>query len=1261
MSDPKKESGSELTGETADEEFQLTDQQRDALELDHNIAVTAGAGTGKTTTLKERYRRILTQNPDIDPDQVLTLTFTNNATNELRDRIRGVIDEELTDATDDTYRRWRRAKDGLADAYIHTIHGFCSRVLREFAVEASVNPDFDTLDEGEAAAVLDDATTAVLDHYSVTEPTAAEKSRLPVTELNEYQFVNRQWEIQDELATLTQLYSRSQLADVLQSLFSERPDSTTWADRWADESPATYLDFLADQMEVSIAPAEADQLIQTDTAQSEIATLLTLAEQELALPSDNTGYELLTELVSFLQETKAHESSANTIHRQQFLYLLADGITTNSGSRYSREYDYLGTKGDWTDAGLEAEREQLKTALNSLADLIEPEDRNLDHDPLLAQNGARAAIALSRVFQVVRAEYERRKDNQSALDYSDLITKTTDFLHDHDRARTTLREQFAYIMLDEVQDTDPRQWQLIRLLSGEDPSKFDGGNVFIIGDEKQSIFRFRDADVTQFQTTQKTLVEDAPPSADPALDLTGNFRTVEETLTTINELFDRVFQPAAGGVPTAEGEHSRPATDDLYESFEAAPQALTPQRTNGTAVEGHVEYIIAPSEAETDVALGLADSWYTNDQFVSTAQREARAVAARLTQLFNNGPEVYDPDAEEYTSIEPKHVVLLFRSAKRTKAFERAFENVTPSIPYTNLSGGNYLETPELRPLINLLRVCEDPYADIPLYGVLRSPLFGFTDGELATARQPDTPLWDSLKDASEELQQARTRLDNWRSVVASDDATEIHRWSTLISRVLDETGYLIGIGADTRPRQAVANVEKFREQLRTWEEGSAQSVTALLDRIEQERTRSDDPGEATIPGDIEGVQLRTIHSAKGLEFPVVIIPEVTRQFNLRSSIPSGHFERIDDEPVLGLKAPDPDAVYETTKTATYRHLRDQHRQRERAEQRRLLYVAATRARDHLIFTGTHSVNVDSKSGLADAGRRNGDWAEPWYWTDWLQPLLLDVENLTETLASERSTTESLGDGQYTISRPQAPVNWQSATTETTVATNLEIAAPPDHTQPQQLSATEFRDRLADVQDRPALLTAAATGQASETGKNTISELDGDTIGTIVHKLCELEPPRSEWRSIIRRQVSNPESLTDSAVETISSHAETGLAALREIESEHPVISRHDEVTVTLDRDTIQVVGDIDHLVVTADGYLVVDYKTSSIGGQSIQELTEHYLTQLLAYAGALIQDDQTAEQIVIALVFTDVRMVKTRTLTAGEVKRLLSWAESVL
>lgn len=1243
-------------GDTTEDELSLTPEQEAALALDRNIAITAGAGTGKTTTLKERYREILTQHRDVSPTEVLTLTFTTDATNEMRDRIREVIDEELAAAGTDTYGRWRRAKDELEDAYIHTIHGFCSRVLREFAVEAAVHPEFETLDQGDADTLIDEAITTVLDRYGIGDGVAAETGLHDSTGGQPPVAVDEDWNIPRELTTLTQLYSRSSLEGALSSLFDERPDSVEWAQRWAFESQAAYVSYLSDLVEVSISPSEADALIQQEATQTAIAELYQLADHNLDVPPDDNGMAALTNLVSFLDETKAHTQEGSTFARRQFLFEVADHVTSGSGSLYSRSHYYVGTNGNWSDQGYEEEHAALKNAFDSLAAVIGPEARNLDHNPAVTRNAAEQAIALARVFQVTRLEYRRMKRRRTALDYSDLITNATEFLADNEEVRRTLRDQFKYIMVDEVQDTDPRQWQLVKLLSGDDPDRFDGQNVFMVGDEKQSIYRFRNADVTQFQDAREKLLNDNTPGVDGALELTTNFRTVESTLTVINELFEEIFQPAARGGQEAEEESGE---DAEYESYEAAPQRLTPCRQEGTEIDGSVEYMIVPDDEETDAALGLADSWYTTDQFVSREDREARALAARLTALFASDTEIYDPEEEAYVSVKPQHVAFLFRASTRMATFERELD--ARGIPYTNVAGSGFYNTPEVLPLINLLKVFEDPHRDIPLYGVLRSPLFGFKDRTLAQARNPESSLWESLATATPELQSARQLILEWRRTIGLDTERTVSHWSALLSKIIDDTGYLIGVGADDRSQQAVANVEKFREQLRNWEEGNARSIADLINRIEQAREADEDPSDATVPGEIEGVELRTIHSAKGLEFPVVVIPELTREFNMGSSLSKAHFERINGEPVLGMKAPTATNPFADTNTAAYTRVKNHYKRRERAEKRRLLYVAVTRTRDHLILSGTHSIDEETESGLEAAG----EWDEADEWTDWVQPILLDEPNLVNQLARESAVEKTIENGRYTIRRPMPPGDWEHTADDNEVPSDIEIPAPEQAPPQLRMSATTFRDTLAEhATDWPAVLREPASEEPAPSTVDddvAIEELGDNTVGTVVHKLCELDLPEAEWPRVIRRCVENPDSISEDSITAVTAHTRAGLAGLETLEEGNEIVSRHNELSVSLKLREARIVGDIDHLSVMTDGYLVVDYKTSNLERQSISTLTEHYLPQLVAYAGALMQSDSDAEQVVIALVFTDTGTVKQRVLTRHDIDELLDWATNVL
>lgn len=1254
--------------------FEPTEEQKHAFVTGHNLAVTAGAGTGKTTTLKERYRHILHTEPETSPEALLTLTFTNDATNELREEIRALVDEELATAGDEDYSRWRQAKDDLEDAYVHTIHGFCSRVLREFAVEAGIHPDFETLDESDAATLIDEAITKVLDRHAVGE----EDEFTPEDGVHSMDRKgSTDWSLEAAITTISHSYPRYKLEATLLSLFGERPDSTTWADRWADTSPEAYRDFCSQFVEGSFTRKEADELVERQAIQDAIDELLELREIEYEFAGEgDDGLDVLRELTNLLSATGAHEPDGAAVDRQRFLVTAANAVTSGGGSLYSRAHYYAGSKGRWADYGREDERQRLKDALDTITDCIDPESRNLDHDPVRAQNAARQAVALARIFKSVHSEYESLKERQNALDYADLITKAIEFLYRHEPARTELCEQFEYIMVDEAQDTDPRQWDLVKLLSGDDPDRFDGENVFIVGDEKQSIYRFRDADVTQFRAGREALLAAAPETAIADIDLSGSFRTVEPTLTVINELFEEVLKPAAlpedGGEDYADTqEETTPESEtaaefeltEQYESYEASPQWLDSMRKDGTEVEGFVEYLVTPKDEEADVALGLEDSWFTADPFVTDAQREATAVASRLTQIFADEVSVYDPEEEHITSAQPRHVALLFRSGQRMTAFERALEDA--DIPYTNMAGEGFYSTPEIRPLINLLRVLEDPQADIPLYGVLRSPLFGFTDSVIASARQPDATLWKCLGNADGELARAREQLIDWRRQVGlrdGDGTLGFGRWSTLLSNVIDETGYFVSIGADERPQQAIANVEKFREQLRRWEEGNARSIAALLERIDQAQSGGDDPSEASIPGAVDGVQLRTIHSAKGLEFPIVIVPEMTREFNLQSSLNGAHFERLNDVPVLGMKAPRSDP-FVASNSGTYLRVRKERRQRERAEARRVLYVAATRARDHLIFSGLHAVDPDTETGL----KVPGDWDEADSWRDWVQPSLLAIPGLVTTLATEREHTAQLDAGEYEIRRPTPPGDWSPAKEDTTIPADLTIPAPQRQPQRDRRTVTAFGDQILEVprEDRPAMLRvrggASEGTESADKSPPKVEQLDEATFGTVVHKICELDPPEEDWPEIIRRCVDDPAELTDLEIDAIKDHARSGLSALEAIGDGREIRSRHAEHAVTLTLPSAQISGTIDHLVTTEDGYLVVDFKTSDVTENDRGTVTEEYLPQLLAYAGALIQNDESTAMVDIAIVYTGSGDIDHRRLPRETVNEFLEWAETIL
>jgi ATP-dependent helicase/nuclease subunit A len=536
-----------------------TTEQGDALELDHNIAITAGAGTGKTTTLTLRYLEMLESEPDIGPENIATITFTNDAANEMQERIREEVAERLSEAPESDeydYGRWRSIKDDLEDGYLHTIHGFCSRLLREYVVEAPVQPEFDTLDEADAKVLMQEVVRETID---------------------------ARWETDEDVRRLARLWNRDSLEQVLVGLLDSRPMSTEWATRWEEASVDEYLDHIW----ATFYPTDqetAEALLSEASVQTALYTICDLHDQGFDIdPSDN-GVELLETVSAIARDTGIHTGEADGREWQRAFDVICDRLTTGSGDRYSRRHWYRGSKSSWS--AHEDEQEQLDAAADTLLEGLTPEEREFIGGLDTEWNSSQYVLSLARLYCTVLEEYEQTKSDQNALDYHDLIQTCIQFLNADDRVREQVQSQFEYVMVDEMQDTDPLQWELIKLLTAGDTDDFDAQNVFLVGDEKQSIYRFRGADVTTFGSAREDLAAANPDDVETTKQLRGNFRTIEETREFLNALFDEVFEPM----------------DEEYRDYEAEPQALTDERRGGRDVTGSVEYLLVPDEENPGAA-----------------------------------------------------------------------------------------------------------------------------------------------------------------------------------------------------------------------------------------------------------------------------------------------------------------------------------------------------------------------------------------------------------------------------------------------------------------------------------------------------------------------------------------------------------------------------------------------------------------------------------------------------------------------------------
>ena len=1218
MTDDKPDPPATPVAEEAETgEVTLTNEQRDALVLDRNVVITAGAGTGKTTALTQRYLTYLREDPTVTPTNIVTITFTRKAAAELQTRVREEVYEQLAAADSAaTFERWRGVLDELEDGYMHTIHAFCARILREHAIQAPVPMGFDVLDEDDAADLQRQVVVEYVD-------AAAEDG---------------------DVELLSRLFgSHARLVDVLTGLLDARPESEAWVDHWGDRDVDAYMNYLWERV-CALDPDTARSFFARPAVEDALDTARRFAQTEFTVDSGADGIDVLQSVAAITDDLGPDATDRDYQRACRELY---DLLETSSGGLYaSASHHLVGTKATWND---ETDAySACKDALNALLDNLSDIEDAVETTPgALERNSAPYVFALARVFDAVLEAYDAEKEDQGALDFPDLIETTIRFLRSTPGVRASLRESFEALLVDEFQDTDDRQWELVSLLAGLTDDDTATENVFLVGDKKQSIYGFRGADVTTFETAKRALREqnralgrdalpDGKQSSPTSLELSGNFRTLATPLGFLNEVFEHVFEP--------EG--------DTYADYEAESQTLSFERRRVETVDdltGTVEYLAVPETQGSAAALLGADHPVTDAAVEHSIAAEAEALGARLSALLADPPDVQDRDTGRPRSARPDDIAILLRRRTHLDRYQRALD--AWDLPYTVVSGVGFYDTPEVQTLITLLRVLADPTDDVSLYGVLRSPLFGFTDDRLAHVGSVDAPLWETIQQTDDQaLRNAADLITEWRTLAGCvrSEGTDVRPWNRVLTRVFEDTGYLVSIGADESGQQAVANVEKFRDEIRQWSENGVRTAASLLRRIDRQAELDPREGEADIPAGTDGIRLMTIHAAKGLEFPIVAVPDLGSDLNFGRSIDDYGYVRLvtdhDDQPFLTAGGPDPDDPFDVQKTTAHRYADTVERPRERAEAKRLLYVAATRTRDHLLLCGTHEFDVqDGEVSVANVA----DPEDASAWRDWLQPLLVDRSSVLEQLSSQSRVSVSLGDAEYTVQLPTNGVPWTPEAGSETDAEYpaIELPSVPTQTPRRRVTATQLVEAASDYDPDDQATVDDSPDATDET--STATTLAGNELGTVVHRLLELDPPRDRWRTTIR-QIANQQGfdMPDAALDEVVSHAEAGRRFLASQADTYDCGEVYEELSVSVDVANTRIIGDIDHLRVTPDEFVIIDNKTNTVGPRTTEELASHYRPQMMSYAAALLAHDPD-RRVTANLYFTDVGVTE-----------LFSWTE---
>lgn len=897
-----------------------TTEQQQVIDLrNRNILVSAAAGSGKTAVLVERIVKIITdKNHPVDIDHLLIVTFTNAAAAEMRERIGNAIEKALDEQPGNEHLL--RQLTLIHNAQITTIDSFCLYVVRNHFHEIDLEPNFRIGDEGELKLLREDVLGRVLEQ-NYEEPSEA------FSDFVEGYASGRTDVALNEM--ILQLYEFSR--------------SYPWPEKWLDSFVGAYRIETREELDRAewLAPLTENICFVLKDCEQLLKQALAITQQddgpdmyEKAVQSDLEKYEGLSRLTSFCELSGA----------------LSD-------IKYDRLASSRGFEGDPDKLELvKSLREQAKDVVKKLCKqyffcspemMIEQLERT---EPMLEE-----VVRLTKQFADEFAAAKRRKN---LVDFHDVEHFALQILVDEEteKAKKTaeeFRDTFEEIMIDEYQDSNEVQETLLRSISREERGE---NNIFMVGDVKQSIYRFRLARPELFMKKYDSY--SLEESTTQRIDLHKNFRSREEVLTCTNDIFYKIMARSLGNVE--------------YD----AEAALYPGASYPVSADFTPEILLAGSNDEL-----LEDTELSDKKTL-----EAKIVAEEIRHLMKTQP-VTDKATGELRAARYSDIVILLRSLSGWA--DSLVEVLNGNgIPAHTVSSTGYFSTVEVQTVLSMLRLLDNPRQDIPMAAVLRSPMAGLTDEELAVLRLEDgsVPFHEAVLELAEGLyeedgqkeisdSEADSEADQKQGRNADgkkedDIETTAHRKllkfykkyrqlrqlvpdtpiHELIEIILRETGYGHYVAAMPAGNRRTANLNMLLEKAAAYEKTSYKGLFHFVRYIDELQKYDVDFGEADMVGENEDVvRIMSIHKSKGLEFPIVIVSGMGKNFNKQDTR-----SKMVLHPELGIGLDYMDGKLRIkSPTIAKKAIAKQIDLENLGEELRVLYVALTRAKEKLILTGT--------------------------------------------------------------------------------------------------------------------------------------------------------------------------------------------------------------------------------------------------------------------------------------------------------------------
>ena len=1133
--------------------FNPTNQQKDALDARGTVLVSAAAGSGKTAVLSNRVVMRVTDDKDpIDIGDLLIVTFTNAAAEEMRGRISSLLGEAARNNPQN--RRIIRQKLAVDNAHIGTIDSFCIDLVRDNFVDAGVNPDFKIISQDQLAVMSEKAVTEA--YMELAETDYDGYSHLLTS-------MGRETVDEEARKAVTRIY------DYIRSL--------PMPERWLDNAVGMYRNFGTVSDSVWMKPV-ADYVF--DTADYHYAALCSVSELISENEKINKAYgDAAAYIINILNETRRAAKQAD--------YDAIRGVLISYEN--PRLAAVRGCDDENAKLTAKCAIDGAREALKSLAELFAQTSQQAERD---IRDASRTVETLVRLVRIYSDKMHEAMKESGLLDFADVELAALHLLCEEKDGQLQIKEsakelceRFAEVMVDEYQDTNDLQNAIFNALSG------GGKRLFLVGDVKQGIYRFRQANPRNF-IKMRDEFDDYDGIHYPAkIAFSGNFRSRPEICDFVNFCFSLLMTRSAAQI-------------DYLES-----DTLDPKGT------------FEPS-ADAGAELHFLDSDET--------ERQADHIAKYIKDCVNRGMLVSGNDG-----IRPARygdfIVLLRSFKKYAPALVYAMKK--NSVPVSAELNTQFFDRPEIMMIMSLLRAVDNPLRDIPLVSAMMSPVFGFTADEMAQMRIPDKKcsIYASLLKFSAVNQKAASFLDKLNKYRSWADTMPTDR---LISRIYDDTGMTAVVRAMEDGASRRANLLMLAEYAAGYENSGFSGLSTFLRYADNVSKNGVPLAGASVTESDDAVRVMTIHKSKGLQAPVCIVAGMENKFNTSDSTAA---LLMHEQYGIGMRVCDSDRAVRYD-TFARRAISIMEHDSSVAEEMRLLYVAMTRAQDKLVLVSGDK-SFDKHLQNAAAAVTSG-------WKTSLDPIdampVKSVNKMSDWLmmcALLHPNGEKL----------RARVSMDIMPTQTAMPIEIKLfntddEQPESETQKQQGVYADFSPMLDYRYPYEKLLSVESKYSVSDLAKSVYSDnsefkarpafITGDTMtaaekGTATHRfMCYADFERArisvddEAESLVKSGKLTKEQAQGIDRESVAAFFENGIysriCAADRVMRECRFIFEIPASEVCADcgsDEAVIVQGVADCVIFEPDGIVIVDFKTDR--NTTEQALAEKYTRQLDLYARA--------------------------------------------